>query len=153
MGSDPVKTALFTGSQQFHTLWKRCEKHVRKHVKLNSSHVFSQVNSQVFHSIFTCFYPIVKSGRVGITALRGGEWYLEKRGSWKNLGRISKYISKAFLISLEVSFLHGLFYVFWVLKLFTKESHAQISNQDLGISASLGFYHSPPLHLKISMKL
>ena len=59
MGSDPVKTALFTGSQQFHTLWKRCEKHVRKHVKLNSSHVFSQFNSQVFHSIFTCFYPIV----------------------------------------------------------------------------------------------
>ena len=53
-----------------------------------------------------------KSGRVGITALRGGEWYLEKRGSRKNLGRISKYISKAFLISLEVSFLHGLFYVF-----------------------------------------
>ena len=59
MGSDPVKTALFTGSQQFHTLWKRCEKHVKKHVKLNSSHVFSQFNSQVFHSIFTCFYPIV----------------------------------------------------------------------------------------------
>ena len=52
-----------------------------------------------------------KSGRVGITAL-SGEWYLEKRGSRKNLGRISKYISKAFLISLEVSFLHGLFYVF-----------------------------------------
>ena len=44
MGSVLVKNALFTGSQQFHTLWKRCE----KHVKLNSS--------QVFHSIFTCFY-------------------------------------------------------------------------------------------------
>ena len=28
-------------------------------MKLNSSHVFSQFNSQVFHSIFTCFYPIV----------------------------------------------------------------------------------------------
>ena len=39
-------------------------------------------------------------------------------GTSKNVGlekfglRISKYISKAFLISLEVSFLHGLFYVF-----------------------------------------
>ena len=59
IGSDPVKNALFTGSQWFHTLWKRCENHVRKHVKLNSSHVFSQFYSQVFHSIFTCFYPIV----------------------------------------------------------------------------------------------
>ena len=49
-----------------------------------------------------------KSGRVFTTALRGGECYLEKRGSRKNLGRISKYISKAFLISLEVSFLHVL---------------------------------------------
>ena len=50
MGSVLVKNALFTGSQQFHTLWKRCE----KHVKLNSS--------QAFHSIFTCFYPILKGG-------------------------------------------------------------------------------------------
>ena len=36
---------------------------------------------------------------------RGGEWYLEKRGLgkfWQDLE-----ISEAFLISLEVSFLHG----------------------------------------------
>ena len=42
--------------------------------------------------------------------IRGGEWYLEKRGSRKifagsrNLGSV--------LISLEVSFLHGLFLLF-----------------------------------------
>ena len=33
-------------------------------MKFNSSHVFSQLNSQVFHSIFTGFHPIVKHGQV-----------------------------------------------------------------------------------------
>ena len=47
-----------------------------------------------------------KSGRVGTRMVPRKTWVS------KNLGRISKYISKAFLISLEVSFLHGLFYVF-----------------------------------------
>ena len=37
-------------------------------------------------------------------------------------------ISEAFMISLEVSFFHGLFLLFWVSKLFTKESRARISN-------------------------
>ena len=35
---------------------------MKKHVKLNSSHVFSQGISQVFHSIFTGFHPIVIVG-------------------------------------------------------------------------------------------
>ena len=37
-------------------------------------------------------------------------------------------ISEAFMISLEVSFFDGLFLLFWVSKLFTKESRARISN-------------------------
>ena len=39
------------------------------------------------------------------------------------------------------------FYFFWVSKLFTKESRARISNYDLGVSASLGFYtlHTRPI--------
>ena len=72
-------------------------------------------------------------------------------GTAKNVSR-GKFcpdlkISEAFMISLEVSFFHGLFLLFWVSKLFTKESRARISNWDLGVSASLGFYHSPPLHM------
>ena len=50
----------------------------------------------------------------------------------KNLG-LRKFwqdleIWEAFLTSLEISFLHGFFYFFWVSKVFTKESRAQISN-------------------------
>ena len=41
-------------------------------MKLNSSHVFSQGISQVFHSIFTCFYPIVGGGRKGRSTLTSG---------------------------------------------------------------------------------
>ena len=37
-------------------------------------------------------------------------------------------ISEAFMISLESSFFDGLFLLFWVSKLFTKESRARISN-------------------------
>ena len=53
-------------------------------------------------------------------------------GTSKNVG-LGKFwkdleISEAFLISLEVSFLHGLFLLFLVLKLFSKESWAWISN-------------------------
>ena len=92
MGSDPVKTALFTGSQQFHTLWKRCEKHVRKHVKLNSSHVFSQFNSQVFHSIFTCFYPIVNTGSFFLLLVLLRTLYLGTR-------LILSFLSHAFYLS------------------------------------------------------
>ena len=47
---------------------------------------------------------------------RGGEWYLEKRGSrkfWQDLE-----ISEPFLISLEVSFLHGLYLPFLSLETF-----------------------------------
>ena len=50
----------------------------------------------------------------------------------KNVG-LGKYwqdleISEAFLISLEVSFFHGLFLLFSVSKIFTKGSRARISN-------------------------
>ena len=70
-------------------------------------------------------------------------------GTSKNVG-LGKFwqdleISEAFLISLEVSFFHGLFLLFWVSKIFTKGSRARISNWELGVSAGLGFYHSPPL--------
>ena len=41
------------------------------------------------------------------------------------------------------------FYFFWVSKLFTKEYRARISNQDPGVSVSLGFYHLPPLQAEI----
>ena len=67
------------------------------------------------------------------------EWYLEKRQDLE--------ILEAFLMSLEVSFFHGLFLLFWVSKIFTKGSRARISNWDLGVSASLGFYHLPPLQV------
>ena len=53
---------------------------------------------------------------------RSGEWYVGFGKFWQDLE-----ISEAFLISLEVSFFHGLFF-FFVSKLFTKESRAQISN-------------------------
>ena len=71
----------------------------------------------------------------------------------KNVG-LAKFcqdleISKAFLISLEVSFLSGLIFTFLSSKLFTKESRARIFNKNLGVSASLGFYHSPPLEFDI----
>ena len=53
-------------------------------------------------------------------------------GTSKNVG-LGKYwqdleISEAFLISLEVSFFHGLFLLFSVSKIFTKGSRARISN-------------------------
>ena len=53
-------------------------------------------------------------------------------GTSKNVG-LGKFwqdleISEAFLISLEVSFLHGLYLLFSSLETFTKESRAQISN-------------------------
>ena len=53
-------------------------------------------------------------------------------GTSKNVG-LGKFwqdleISEVFLISLEVSFLHGLYLLFLSLELFTKESRARISN-------------------------
>ena len=57
-------------------------------------------------------------------AIRGGEWYLEKRGCrkfWQDLK-----ISEAFLISLEVSFFHGLLLLFWSLETF----HQRVSGSD-----------------------
>ena len=78
-------------------------------------------------------------------------------GTAKNIG-LGKFcqdleISEAFMISLEVLFFHGLFLLFWVSKLFTKESRARISNWDLGVMASLGFYHSPPLIMTSFLQL
>ena len=46
----------------------------------------------------------------------GGEWYLEKRGSRKIL--VGSRNLKVYLISLEVSFLHGLFLLFLSLETF-----------------------------------
>ena len=53
-------------------------------------------------------------------------------GTSKNVG-LGKFwqdleISETFLISLEVSFFHGLFLLFWVSKIFTKGSRVRISN-------------------------
>ena len=53
---------------------------------------------------------------LGCNSCRGGEWYLENAGLgkfWQDLE-----ISEAFLISLEVSFLHGLFLLFLSLETF-----------------------------------
>ena len=47
---------------------------------------------------------------------RGGEWYLEKRGSRKIL--VGSRNLESVLISLEVSFLHGLFLLFLSLETF-----------------------------------
>ena len=67
-------------------------------------------------------------------------------GTSKNVG-LGKFwqdleISAVFLISLKVSFFHGLLLLFLSLETFSPESRARISNWDLGVSASLGFYHS-----------
>ena len=47
---------------------------------------------------------------------RGDKWYLEKRGSRKTLA--GSHNLERLLISLEVSFLHGLFLLFFRLKTF-----------------------------------
>ena len=54
------------------------------------------------------------------------------KGTSKNVG-LAKFgqdleISEAFLISLELSFLHGLYLLLLSLETFTKESRARISN-------------------------
>ena len=56
------------------------------------------------------------TNRAKMSNKRGGEWYLEKRGSrkiWQDLE-----ISEAFLISHEVLFLHGLYLLFLSLETF-----------------------------------
>ena len=50
--------------------------------------------------------------------IRGGEWYLEKINVGLGKFRQDLEISEAFLISLEVSFLHGLFLLFLSLETF-----------------------------------
>ena len=74
----------------------------------------------------------------------GGEWYLEKRGCRKILTG-SRNLESVFgkSRSLVFAWLHFYFFEF---RNFTKESRARIFNKDLGVSASLGFYHSPPLN-------
>ena len=60
--------------------------------------------------LFVSLYP---------SSYRGGEWYLEKCESRKILtGSRNLEISEAFLISLEVSFLHGLSLLFLSLETF-----------------------------------
>ena len=63
-------------------------------------------------------------GGVGSDNYRGGKWYLKKRGLgkfWQDLK-----ISEAFLISLEVSFFHGLLLLFLSLETF----HQRVSGSD-----------------------
>ena len=69
-------------------------------------------------------------------------------GTPKNVG-LGKFwqdleISEAFLTSLEISFLHGLFLLFLSLETFYQRVSGS-DNYDLGVSANLGFYHSLPL--------
>ena len=58
----------------------------------------------------------MRTGHKPISIKRGGEWYLEKRGSRKILAG-SRNLG-AFLISLEVSLLHGLLLLLFSLKTF-----------------------------------
>ena len=69
-------------------------------MKLNSSHVFSKLNSQVFHSIFTCFYPIVKeaSGKQGIE-----QGYLHYNSADVTVHQVPKYINRD--MSTDISWL------------------------------------------------
>ena len=67
-------------------------------------------------------------------------------GTSKNVG-LGKFwqdleISEAFLISLEVSFSHGLLLLFLSLETFSPKSLGLGFLTSLGVSASLGFYHS-----------
>ena len=71
-----------------------------------------------------------------VTMYRGGEWYLEKLGSQKILAG-SRNLGSIFDKSRSLIFSWFAFTFF--------ESQARISNQDLGVLASLEFYHSPPL--------
>ena len=66
-GFDPVKSALFTGFQNF----TPCEKPVKKHVKTCSSQVLSQDNSQVFHRFSSNSDCQVKVNKVCVQALSG----------------------------------------------------------------------------------
>ena len=62
------------------------------------------------------WYPDIQKQRKARAFIKGGEWYLENAGLgkfWQDLE-----ISEAFLISLEVSFLHGLFLLFLSLETF-----------------------------------
>ena len=63
-------------------------------MKLNSSHVFSQFNSQVFHSIFTCFYPIVKITELGSLILSQYQDYFYVVLMSKHV-QLSLYLSSA----------------------------------------------------------
>ena len=65
----------------------------------------------------------------------------------ENFGRISKSPKRFSEVS-KSRFAMVCIYSFSVYKLFNKQSRDGISNQDLGLSASLGFYHSPPLNGK-----
>ena len=62
--------------------------------------------------------------------VRGGEWYLEKRGSRKILGgswNLGSVFDKSLLVS-KYRFYMVCFYFLWVSKLFTKESRLGFSN-------------------------
>ena len=59
--------------------------------------------------------------------IRGGAWYLEKRGSRKILVG-SRNLGSVFDKSRNLVFAWFVFTFFWVSKLFTKESGARISN-------------------------
>ena len=90
----------------------------------------------------------VKSNLVLVVVLvleskgRGGEWYPEKRGSRKILAG-SRNLGSVFDKSRNLVFA---WFVFTFLSLETFYQRVSGSdNYDLGVSANLGFYHSPPL--------
>ena len=103
----------------------------------------TQVSYMIIHQSSFHLHVAVKIGasnNLVTTALQMG---LEK---WKRIygyvgvangtsKKVGLEISEAFLISLAVSFLHGLFLLFLSLETFLTKS--------LG----LGFYHSPPLYV------
>ena len=81
------------------------------------------------------------------TSTRGGEWYHEKRGSENLAG--SRNLGSVFDKSQSLVFAWFVFTFFESRNFLPK----RISNQDLCVSASLKFYHSPPLQLDLQNRV
>ena len=95
-------------------------------------------------SIWLYWNDSVHSLDCDMSCTRGSECYLEKRGSRKILAGSQNLVS-VFDKSRSLVFSLFVFTFFESRIFFTNESRDRISNKDLGVSASLGFYHSPPL--------
>ena len=86
--------------------------------------------------------------------MRGGEWYPESSGSRKflfksqNLGGVlNESRNFIFLCCFASRILEFLASRSWSLEFLFSSLGLEFSNKGLGISASLGFYHSPPLFM------